>query len=1029
MGMAASQARLLSLTSRMADNELRAQIANNAKMRLAADSSRISADYVNALNNATMMITNYNEAGDSQFNKLTFNRLTQYSAFNTQYGLANTYGQLLVNENEAAIFEAAGGSLKKYLEAHGLKFTTSYFDADSFNGTESIEFKDEMGKTLGEFSLDDLKALYFGDGGVHLGYDANIEAYETYLSQISSFSMHYQQAQNNDKIMGLVDAAIVNGVNSITRLEGEKYTFHGASNRYDAYHQIPVDSSMVVYDNTQNSIQAVLKSIYNISQSGETALGGYNESYVPGATTRLWDSVVDQYLVKDDNGQAKIDAQGNFVLKDLAEYKINQVQYNGKTYYGDFTGGLSQTLKEYNQQHDTEWGGLGTLTSKESSKIGSKPCSTYNDFNVKIEKEVNGQKVTKTFGINDMVIISVDTGMPISKDARWGYSTQNISMQNATLPPGSVALIADGEDLYMVYPQSSSDDDVSRLGVAYDGKYFRDMWATGQHHVFGELWNTLGRLEQIHTGANCDTSFMSTGDFIGMGSGNAARLYADTNTLHELDSYVLYKVSDPNATYTDGNIKAYIENHKQKKWKGWSIVSEDDNDFWKTGFVFSPTNRRSDIDPSASELEVTLNNTIKEKAEKLEASFKKLFGYADSDGYHDGALGHDSRVQNMCGNYDDLSREEFKAFVNEHKDDEDKTIYNELMNYKKILTEIHTIRESIGETGDGNKMHTFQYKEILDENNNKIKMFTVDGDKATDTVHAWILSDDGKIRDTELYTDTDSVWRAILEDITEFAFGHAAYKEGYGDSAVTVPETKGQFRYSVNLMSYINNPSLDNDPEIKNLRAIRDKIYDTYGVNLSTTPATDFTYIGSYIDTLRAATQDADPRKARNAQAVYDSYILDCLFDVYGEPNVTWIDKSNPTGDAEAKVKWYTNLFERMKRGYKVLEDGLANSNEWIEYALESGVAVIEQVDKANNWNGTVYSNVATITEVTDDVAVARAEAEYKKAMNEIENKDKRLDIELKNIDTEHNALQTEYESVKSVISKNVERSFKMYNA
>ena len=38
------------------------------------------------------------------------------------------------------------------------------------------------------------------------------------------------------------------------------------------------------------------------------------------------------------------------------------------------------------------------------------------------------------------------------------------------------------------------------------------------------------------------------------------------------------------------------------------------------------------------------------------------------------------------------------------------------------------------------------------------------------------------------------------------------------------------------------------------------------------------------------------------------------------------------------------------------------------------------------------------------------------------------FDIELKNIDTEHNSLQTEYDSVKSVISKNIERSFKIYS-
>ena len=46
MGMAAGQARLLSITSRMSDNELRAQIINNQKMRLATESSQVSEAYV-----------------------------------------------------------------------------------------------------------------------------------------------------------------------------------------------------------------------------------------------------------------------------------------------------------------------------------------------------------------------------------------------------------------------------------------------------------------------------------------------------------------------------------------------------------------------------------------------------------------------------------------------------------------------------------------------------------------------------------------------------------------------------------------------------------------------------------------------------------------------------------------------------------------------------------------------------------------------------------------------------------------------
>ncbi len=163
-------------------------------------------------------------------------------------------------------------------------------------------------------------------------------------------------------------------------------------------------------------------------------------------------------------------------------------------------------------------------------------------------------------------------------------------------------------------------------------------------------------------------------------------------------------------------------------------------------------------------------------------------------------------------------------------------------------------------------------------------------------------------------------------------------------------------------------------------------------------------------------------------QKVTDVAVLNDLFDVYGEPQWGWIDKNNSAENADAKVQWYTNLFERMQQGCKVIENGLASSNEWIQFALESGIVTMEQVDTNNNWVSTIYTNCSNITEVTDDVAVTKAEAEYTKAMNAIEAKDQRYDMELKNIDTEHNSLQTEYDSVKSVIDKNIERSFKIYS-
>lgn len=166
-----------------------------------------------------------------------------------------------------------------------------------------------------------------------------------------------------------------------------------------------------------------------------------------------------------------------------------------------------------------------------------------------------------------------------------------------------------------------------------------------------------------------------------------------------------------------------------------------------------------------------------------------------------------------------------------------------------------------------------------------------------------------------------------------------------------------------------------------------------------------------------------------NAQVIYDVTLLDCVMDTYGEPKFAWVDLNNPNENGEAKAKWYTNLFELIeKNGYKTLLDGIASSTEWMQFAFENGIVQMKQVDEHNAWNNIIYSNCSDITEQTDDKAIAIAEAEYNAAMNKIENKDKRYDLELKNIDTEHNSLQTEYDSIKAAIDKNIERNFKLYS-
>ena len=61
MGLAASQARLLTITSRLSSVEMRQQRIAMDKMRLASDTDKVSEKYTNAINNKTLSISNGSE--------------------------------------------------------------------------------------------------------------------------------------------------------------------------------------------------------------------------------------------------------------------------------------------------------------------------------------------------------------------------------------------------------------------------------------------------------------------------------------------------------------------------------------------------------------------------------------------------------------------------------------------------------------------------------------------------------------------------------------------------------------------------------------------------------------------------------------------------------------------------------------------------------------------------------------------------------------------------------------------------------
>lgn len=103
--------------------------------------------------------------------------------------------------------------------------------------------------------------------------------------------------------------------------------------------------------------------------------------------------------------------------------------------------------------------------------------------------------------------------------------------------------------------------------------------------------------------------------------------------------------------------------------------------------------------------------------------------------------------------------------------------------------------------------------------------------------------------------------------------------------------------------------------------------------------------------------------------------------------------------------------------------------NYTFEQLLRNGTLKLEYYSSTNKgFKSTTISEDNCIQEVADERAIAKAESKYNQDMADLEQKDNKFDLDLKRLDTEHKALETEYESVKSVVDKNVESSFKIFS-
>ena len=196
---------------------------------------------------------------------------------------------------------------------------------------------------------------------------------------------------------------------------------------------------------------------------------------------------------------------------------------------------------------------------------------------------------------------------------------------------------------------------------------------------------------------------------------------------------------------------------------------------------------------------------------------------------------------------------------------------------------------------------------------------------------------------------------------------------------------------------------------------------------LTTDGSTTYTDLTSYADFLSAG-------YALNYKGVtFDGETT--AYDYDGSP-ITEAEYDELDSDEKANAEKITADFDTLC-GYL----GITTINDFetaITNIINSGLVTIVSIrDDGTFAQGsdedytTFETSVSTNTglqEVSDEVALKKAEAQYEADMKKIDAKDTKYDTDLAAIETEREAIKSEMETLETVAKDNVERTFKLFS-
>lgn len=186
-------------------------------------------------------------------------------------------------------------------------------------------------------------------------------------------------------------------------------------------------------------------------------------------------------------------------------------------------------------------------------------------------------------------------------------------------------------------------------------------------------------------------------------------------------------------------------------------------------------------------------------------------------------------------------------------------------------------------------------------------------------------------------------------------------------------------------------------------------------INISNMFKAYLTYFAQYMEGIGDSAYKVE-NKASTSNLIDDMF----TFNI-----VTSVDTS---GDNLLIAAFWDTLFNQIcTKGWT--ENDSVNDQDYLQESLKNGNMYISNLADDGFYYQGNYATHTYIKEITDEEGIAQAEARYNREKNKINYKENILDMKMKNLDTEISSLSTEYDTVKSLISKNIEKVFKRYNA